>query len=245
VNASNLDLSAALLASNLEQVRRRVGAAAQRAGRDPAEVTLIAVTKTVSPAVAARLVVCGQQVLAENRVDKFLEKHAAIPEAQIHLIGSLQTNKVRFVVGQTPLIHSIDSRRLLEKVQARAAALGIIQPVLLEVNVSGEDSKHGLTPDEARDLACAVATDDLHSPNILINGLMTMAPFDHAEAVRWVFRDLKGLRDTLRESLRLAPCSARVSMCELSMGMSNDFEVAIEEGATLIRVGTALFKETE
>ena len=245
MNISNTDVDANLLARNLARVRQRITDASVRADRDPATVTLVAVTKTVSPATAARLVACGQSVLAENRVDCFLEKHAAVPEAKIHLIGSLQTNKVRFVVGQTPLIHSVDSRRLLEKIQARAEALGVIQPVLLEVNVSGEGTKRGLTPDEARDLATAVATDELHTPHIQINGLMTMAPFESPEAVRWVFRDLRGLRDVLRDSLSQAPCHERVLLRELSMGMSNDFEVAIEEGATLVRVGTALFKETD
>ncbi|MCL2881630.1 MAG: YggS family pyridoxal phosphate-dependent enzyme [Coriobacteriia bacterium] len=238
-------MSAERLAHNLAQVRARIDAAALRAGRDPVEVTLVAVSKTVSPEVAAQMVAAGQSILGENRVDRFLEKHVAIPDAQIHLIGSLQTNKVRFVVGQAPLIHSVDSRHLLEKIQARAAAIDMIQPVLLEVNISGEETKHGLMPDEARDLATAVATDELHAPNIEINGLMTMAPLDSPEAVRWVFRDLRGLRDVLRDSLRPAPCCERVKMCELSMGMSNDFEVAIEEGATLVRVGTSLFKETD
>jgi len=245
VNISNTEVEAELLAHNLAQVRARIAAAATRAGRDPSEVRLVAVTKTVSPVTAAELVDGGQLVLAENRVDRFLEKRAAIPEAEIHLIGTLQTNKVRFVVGQTPLIHSVDSRRLLEKIEARAAALDLIQPVLLEVNVSGEDSKHGLTSGEARDLVTAVAVGELHSPHIQINGLMTMAPFDTPEAVRWVFRDLRGLRDELRDSLQQTHGSERVPLRELSMGMSNDFEIAIEEGATLVRVGTALFKETD
>jgi len=239
------DRAASALTARLDAVRARIAAAARRVGRDPAEVTLVAVTKSVPPETAAALVAAGQTILAENRVDKFLEKHEAIPEAAIHLIGTLQTNKVRFVVGQTPLIHSVDSSRLLEKIQARAEALGLIQPVLLEVNVSGEGSKHGLTPDETCDLARAVATGALHSPNIQINGLMTMAPLDTPEAVRWVFRDLRSLRASLHERLREAPYRQRAPLRELSMGMSNDFEAAIEEGATLVRVGTALFKETD
>jgi len=233
------------LAARLQSVRARIAAAAQRAGRAPAEVTLVAVSKTVSPEVAARMVAAGQQVLGENRVDRLLEKQAAIPDAQIHLIGTLQTNKARLVVGKTPLIHSVDSRHLLEKIQARAAALDLVQPVLLEVNVSGEESKHGLTPADTRALVSAVASGQLHSPNILINGLMTMAPLDSPEAVRWVFRELRVLRDDLRESLQQAPQRELIPLHELSMGMSNDFEVAIEEGATLVRVGTALFKETD
>lgn len=232
-------------AARLQAVRSRISAAAERAGRDPAEVTLVAVSKSVGPATAAELVAAGQSVLAENRVDAFLEKRAAIPEADIHLIGTLQTNKVRFVVGETPLIHSVDSQRLLEKIQERAATLGIVQPVLLQVNISGEDSKHGLSAQEARRLATAVAAGALHTNNIVINGLMTMAPLAGPEEVRWVFRELRRLRDDLRAALRCEPYAQRVSLHELSMGMSNDFEAAIEEGATLVRVGTALFKETD
>ncbi|MCL2332697.1 MAG: YggS family pyridoxal phosphate-dependent enzyme [Actinomycetia bacterium] len=243
-NASDAGAGAEVTAARLARVRARIADAARRAGRDPAEVALVAVTKSVDPEVAAQLVAAGQRVLAENRVDKFLEKRAAIPEAAIHLIGTLQTNKVRFVVGQTPLIHAVDSRRLLEKIQSRAEALDVIQPVLLEVNISGEDSKHGLTPSEARAVVTAVATGVLHSSHLQINGLMTMAPLDSPEAVRWVFRDLRDLRDDLRETLRCAPQRERAPLRELSMGMSNDFEVAVEEGATLVRVGTALFKET-
>ncbi|MCL2324752.1 MAG: YggS family pyridoxal phosphate-dependent enzyme [Actinomycetia bacterium] len=229
------------LARNLTEVRARIAAAAQRAGRDPAEVRLVAVSKTVSPQTAALLVDAGQLLLGENRVDRFLEKHEAIPAAQIHLIGSLQTNKVRYVVGRTPLIHSVDSQRLLEKIDARAAALDIIQPVLLEVNISGEGSKHGLTPQGARELVDAVAVGALACSHLLVNGLMTMAPLDSPEAVRWVFRELRRLRDELRQRSR----GAQILLEELSMGMSNDFEVAVEEGATLVRIGTALFKETD
>ena len=244
-SASTVGAGPDQLARNLASVRARIDAAARRAGRDPAEVTLVAVSKTVSPAVAARMVAAGQSILGENRVDSFLEKHEQIPEARIHLIGTLQTNKVRFVVGQTPLIHSVDSARLLEKINARAAVLGVIQPVLLEVNISGEESKRGLAPEDARALAQAVADGQLHSPHILINGLMTMAPLDRPEAVRWVFRELRVLRDDLRQMLSQASDKELTPLCELSMGMSNDFEVAVEEGATLVRVGSALFKETD
>ena len=243
VDTSNI--TAEGVALRLGQVCARITAAARRAGRDPAEVTLVAVSKTVSAEVASWMVAAGQPILGENRVDFLLEKQAAIPDAEIHLIGTLQTNKVRLVVGKTPLIHSVDSRHLLEKIQARAAGLDLIQPVLLEINISGEESKHGLTPDEAGELVRAVAFGELHSPNILINGLMTMAPFESPEAVRWVFRDLRVLRNDLQQSLLSAPQKESVPLRELSMGMSNDFEVAIEEGATLVRVGTALFKETD
>ena len=241
------DEAAAVAAARarLDSVRSRMDGAARRAGRNPAEVTLVAVSKTVSPAVAARMVAAGQSILGENRVDAFLEKTAAIPQAEIHLIGTLQSNKVRFVVGQTPLIHSVDSRHLLEKIQDRAATLGVVQPLLLQVNISGEASKHGLSPAEAEELARAVAFGECNGSNIKINGLMTMAPLDAPEAVRWVFRELRSLRDHLQESLRQAPAAQQVPLHELSMGMSNDFEVAIEEGATLVRVGSALFKETD
>ncbi len=233
----------ATLAANFAAVEARIAAACARSGRARDDVTLIAVSKSTNSAAVAIAADLGQHDFGENRVDMLLEKKRAAPSERFHLIGTLQTNKVNKVVGAVPLIHSVDSRHLLEKIQSRAAQLGIIQPVLLEVNVSGEDSKHGLTPAETHDLITSVASGECAISALTINGLMTMAPQSSPEDIRWVFRDLRVLRDELRATSAAAEYAQRVPLDDLSMGMSNDFEVAIEEGATLIRVGTALFKE--
>jgi pyridoxal phosphate enzyme (YggS family) len=223
------------LTDNFKAVRARIAAAAVRAGREPNEVRLVAVSKKVDAAAVQAAAGLGQHVFGENRVDELKRKIDACPDEEFHFIGSLQTNKVRQVVGKAALIHSVDSLHLLQKIDARAAFLGIEQPVLLQVNVSGEAVKHGFNP---ADMDALLQTDVPQLTNVLINGLMTMAPNQDAEAVRWVFSDLRELAGGLDTS-----GLARVDMRELSMGMSGDFEVAIEEGATLVRVGTALFSD--
>ena len=218
--------------SNLSQkfsdVHQRIADACARSGRAIDEVTLVAVSKTIDSATvekAAHLedgLAC--HIFGENRVQELVRKLEVCPDQTFHMIGTLQRNKVRQVVGKVALIHSVDSQRLLEAIDAQAQKLGIVQDVLLQVNVSGEGSKHGLEPDEVTELldhAQALA-------GVNIVGLMTMAPFVQAQDARPYFRVLKKLGDAL-------------GLSELSMGMSNDYEVAIEEGATLIRVGSALF----
>lgn len=213
-------------------VWRRVRDAADRGGRDPEAVRIVAVTKTVGVQDIRNAVSAGMSDFGENRVQEFLGKYGLFPDVRWHFIGSLQTNKVKDVVGRAVLIHSVDSLRLLEHVDRRAAERDLVQPVLLEVNVSGEESKHGFPADDVED-ALRAAKD---MPGVQVRGLMTMAPLTRPESVRWVFRDLAALRDSLR-ALRLD----RVELDELSMGMTNDFEVAVEEGATIIRVGRAIF----
>lgn len=220
------------VAVRYEAVRRRVADSADLASRDVREITVVAVTKTVGLDAVGAALNAGILDFGENRVQEFLGKYGLFPQARWHFIGTLQTNKVKDVVGRAHLIHSVDSMRLLREIDHRAGISGIVQPVLIQVNVSGEESKHGFTPLEVHDALVEVAG----LPNVSVRGLMTMAPFGDLERARDVFRTLRELRDSLRE-LRLDG----VSLDELSMGMTNDYSVAIEEGATIVRIGRALF----
>lgn len=220
------------VATRLEAVRRQVADAADAAGRDPGDVTIVAVTKTVGIEDIEQAVDAGMADFGENRVQEFLGKYGLFPSVRWHFIGTLQTNKVKDVVGRACLIHSVDSERLLAEIDRRAEAIGVVQDVLLQVNVSGEDSKHGFATHEVADVLQYAST----LGHIGVQGLMTMAPYGRAEDARWVFRELKELRDSMRE----IPLNG-VQLDELSMGMTNDFKVAVEEGSTIVRVGRALF----
>jgi pyridoxal phosphate enzyme (YggS family) len=218
------------IGANVEAVRRRVAGAAERAGRDPVDITLIAVTKThpadaIEAAVRKGITDCG-----ENRVQEAAAKIEALRGRGVrprwHLVGHLQRNKVARALELFDIIHSVDSIALAEAISARARTP---VAVLLEVNVAGEESKHGVTPERAAELAEAFGG----HPGIRLEGLMTVAPqVRDPEEVRPVFRTLRQLRD-------------RLGLRELSMGMTDDFEVAIEEGATMVRVGRAIFDPRE
>jgi PLP dependent protein len=220
------------IAERYGSVLRQIADAADIAGRDPSEVTLVAVTKTVGVTEIERAVVAGMHDFGENRAQEFTTKQALFPDARWHFIGTLQTNKVKHVVGHAALIHSIDSPHLLAAVDRRAQEAEVVQPVLLEVNVSLEESKHGMGYEEAEE--CVRAACEL--PGVHVRGLMTMAPLGRPESVRWVFRETAEWLGRL-QSLH---CDA-VDLTELSMGMTNDFKVAVEEGATIVRVGRAIF----
>lgn len=220
------------VASRYEAVRRQVHDAADVSGRGPDDVTIVVVTKTVGIPEIRQAMDAGARDFGENRVQEFLGKYGLFPDVDWHFIGSLQTNKVKEVVGRACLIHSVDSRHLLAEIDRRAAYADAVQPVLLQVNVSGEGSKHGFGCAEVRE-ALAEASSMAH---VEVRGLMTMAPFGRPEDARWVFRELCELRDSLKEM----PLNG-VELTELSMGMSNDFRVAVEEGATIVRVGGAIF----
>lgn len=222
----------AAVAARFEAVRRQVADAADVVGRDPSDVTIVAVTKTVGIAEIRHALDAGLRDFGENRVQEFLGKYGLFPSARWHFIGSLQTNKVKDVVGRAHLIHSVDSCRLLDEIAHRAALAGVVQPLLLQVNVSGEGSKHGFEPCDLGEALLEASQLD----NVEVRGLMTMAPYVRPEEARWVFRELKELRDSLRE----IPLNG-VELDELSMGMTNDFRVAVEEGATIVRVGRAIF----
>jgi hypothetical protein len=221
------------LDSRLREVERRLAEACARSGRTRGDVTLIAVTKYVSAQTAAEVVRAGVRQIGENRWPDARDKWELLKgQAVFHYIGSLQTNKAKDVVGRFDYIHSMDRLPLAEAVQKRAAALGIRVPCLVQVNVSGEESKHGLAPEQVREFLEALRA----YPAIRPIGLMTMAPHEEdPERTRPVFRGLRELRDELnRIALTDEP------LRELSMGMSNDFEVAVEEGATWVRLGTVL-----
>ncbi len=217
---------------NLAAVHERIAAATARAGRAPGSVELIAVTKTFPAEVVRAAWEAGQSLFGENRVQEAAAKIPDLPGgARWHLIGHLQKNKVRRALPLFELLHSIDSRDLAEAVDRIAAEEGLFPRVLLEVNVAGEASKFGFAPDALeRELDALLAL-----PRLQIEGLMTIAPFaDDPELARPHFRALRALRDRL---------AARTGLPfgTLSMGMSGDFEIAVEEGATLVRVGSAIF----
>lgn len=220
------------VAERYHAVLRRIADAADMASRDPRDVTVVAVTKTVGVAEIAQAVAAGMTHFGENRAQEFVGKHGLFPDMDWHFIGTLQTNKAKQVVGRAHLVHSIDSKHLLEAVNRRALEAEVVQPVLLQVNVSREGSKHGLSYEETEEVILGAC--DL--PGVRIRGLMTMAPFFRPESVRWVFRECAGWLGRL-QSLH---CDT-VELTELSMGMTNDFEVAVEEGATIVRVGRAIF----
>jgi pyridoxal phosphate enzyme (YggS family) len=224
-----------LLKSRLDQVEGRIQAACQRAGRPRSGVTLVAVTKTVSAEVAALLPELGLLDLGESRPQELWHKAALLPPVvRWHQIGHLQRNKVERTLPLTTLIHSVDSERLLTAIEEEARRQTRTVEVLLEVNASHESSKHGIDPADLPLLGTRVE----ELKHVRVVGLMTMAALtDNAEQARPTFITLRRLRDWLQKESSL-PESAR----HLSMGMTNDFEVAIEEGATLVRIGTALFE---
>ena len=224
------------IARNLEAVRRRMGEAARRAGRKEGDARLVAVTKAVGEAEVRALFRLGAKDFGENRVADAEPKIAALAGEPVrwHMIGHLQRNKVRRVVGRYCLVHSVDSERLLAEIASCAASRGMAQDVLLQVNVSGEESKFGMAPEALGDVLRLAG----ETEGVRVAGLMTMAPLEgDPEASRPVFRALRELRDRFA-----APGDPRLPMTELSMGMTQDYEVAIEEGATLVRVGSALFR---
>jgi len=221
--------------SNIEALRSRIAAAARAAGRRPEDVRLVAVSKTVDAGRVREAVAAGVDVLGENYVQEAQTKMAALGQAPVswHLIGHLQTNKARLAVELFDLIHSVDSLKLARELDKQAARIGKRQAVLIQVNTGGEASKSGVAVEEALALvAAAVGLEHLE-----VRGLMTIPPFfDAPERARPFFRQLRELRDRYRGTPGASP-----AVGELSMGMTGDFEAAIAEGATLVRVGTAIF----
>ena len=225
-----------ILADNIARVRERMATAAQRSGRAADEITLVAVTKYVGVDETRALIAAGCHELAESRPQQLWQKAEQLSGEPIHwhMVGHLQRNKIRRTVPLISLLHSGDSDRLLTTVAAEGGPAGRALPVLLEVNVSGDSAKHGLTPDETEPVLQRLAK----LPGIQIRGLMAMAAYGSTgDSARRDFAALRELRDRLRQ---VAP--SQVSLDDLSMGMSGDFEEAIEEGATLVRVGSLLFE---
>ena len=219
--------------ANVARVCARIAEAALRGGRQPESVQLVAVTKTVGPERIRQAAACGLRVFGENRVQEARAKVSEVPGVSWHLIGSLQRNKVKEALRLFEVIHSVDSVGLAEELSRRSMERGTRRAeVLLQVNISQEPQKHGVAPEEAERVVGAV----LDLQGLRLRGLMGMAPLvDTPEAARPSFRRLRELRDRLEEAFPEA------GVYELSMGMTDDFEVAIEEGATIVRVGRALF----
>lgn len=220
------------IAESLAAIRSRVASAARQAGRNPSSVKLLAVSKTFPAEAVAEAYAAGQRCFGENRVQELEAKAPALPtEIEWHQIGHLQANKVRGALKFASWIHAVDSLPLLQRIERLATELDAHPKLLLEVNVSGEESKFGLRPEEVASLLEWLPSD---APAPVV-GLMTMAPFDVPEAtLHEVFGGLRQLRDRLQQETGHA-------LPELSMGMSGDFEVAIQEGATIVRVGSAIF----
>ena len=223
-----------MLTENVIDVEKRVQAACDRAGRSRDEVTLIAVSKTKPVSDIEEVLTTGILDYGENKVQELSDKYEVLPKnIRWHMIGHLQRNKVKYLIGKVVLIHSVDSLRLAEQIEHEAAKADIVMPVLIEVNVAEEESKFGTTSEAVMQLVEAVSK----MPHIRIRGLMTIAPFtDNPEDNRIYFRKLKQLSVDIKSKN-----IDNVDMDELSMGMTGDYEVAIEEGATMVRVGTGIF----
>ena len=219
---------------NIAEIEQRIEEAAKKSGRKREDILLLAVSKTIDVPHIKQAVDYGLTELGENRVQEILEKYEPMGEnVSWHLIGHLQTNKVKYIIDKVKMIHSVDSMKLAEEISRRAKQANVIMDILVEVNMAGEESKFGVSPEETLSLVQNIALLD----NICIKGLMTVAPFvDNPEENRDCFRRMKQLLVDINEEK-----IDNVHMNVLSMGMSNDFEVAIEEGATIVRVGTSIF----
>jgi len=221
------------LTSNINEVLEDVRQAAARSGRDPAEIGIVAVTKTV-PAETVRLAVsAGLLILGENRVQELTAKYPLVEGPEWHLIGHLQRNKVKYITDKVSLIHSLDSAVLAEEIDRRMSSMGRVMDVLVQVNIAEDPNKYGIKANQVIDFVETVA----QLQGIRIRGLMTIGPYvSDPEEIRPVFRELRKLAENVKKM-----DLPGVDMRHLSMGMSNDYIVAIEEGATLVRIGSAIF----
>lgn len=222
---------------NIESVRARIAAAALRAGRAPEEITLVAVTKNFPAEDICAALACGIEQVGENRVQELVEKYDAVSGADWNIIGHLQTNKVKYIIGKTKLIQSVDSVKLLDEIERRSAQAGVVTDVLLQVNTSGEQTKSGVLPQEIWPLLEHVET----LKCVRVRGLMTIAPIYisdvsstlHFDNTRALFLDIKSRKYN------------NICMEILSMGMSGDFEEAIACGSNMVRVGSLIFGKRE
>ena len=227
-----------MLKENLEKVEENIQAACDRAGRKRDEVTLIAVSKTKPVEMLQEAYDLGVRINGENKAQELASKYEVLPkDIHWHMIGHMQRNKVKYIIDKVDLIHSVDSLRLAETIENEAAKHNVTVPILIEVNVAQEESKFGLKTEEVLSLVESVAA----LPHINIKGLMTIAPYvEDPEENRGIFRQLKKLSvDIAAKNIN------NVNMSVLSMGMTNDYQVAVEEGATMVRVGTGIFGERD
>ncbi len=222
------------ISENIENIRKNIDAACKRSGRDPKDVLLLAVSKTVDVDRIKVAVDCGLNSLGENRVQEIMEKYEPMGEnVKLHLIGHLQTNKVKYIIDKVELIHSVESIKLAEEINKQAKKHNLVMDVLVEVNMADEESKFGVKPEETESFIRELALMD----NIRVRGLMTVAPnVENGEENRVYFRNMKQLLVDIN-----AKNINNINMDILSMGMTGDYETAVEEGATIVRVGTGIF----
>lgn len=219
---------------NIQEINRRIEVAAIKSGRTKEDVLFIVVSKTVDVPRIKEAVEAGETVLGENRVQEIMDKYEPMgTKVQWHLIGHLQTNKVKYIIDKVKMIHSVESLKLAEEISKKATQKGVEAQILIEVNIANEESKFGVKAEEVEDLAIKISK----LPNIVIKGLMTVAPFvENPEENREYFRKMRELLVDINSKK-----IDNINMTELSMGMTGDYEVAIEEGATIVRVGTGVF----
>ena len=221
------------IADNLSKIEKKLTHAAEKSGRKRSDILLLAVSKTIDVPHIKQAVELGCKELGENRVQEIMAKYDELPGVKWHLIGHLQTNKVKYIVDKVALIHSVDSLKLGEEISKRCAAAGRVMDILVEVNMAGEESKSGVSPENAKQLCRELSA----LSNICIKGLMTVAPYDPVpENNRVYFKQMKKLFDDIK-----AENYPNTDMQHLSMGMTNDYEVAVEEGADIVRIGTGIF----
>lgn len=231
-----------MVKKNLENVLKRIQNAAIRCGRAPDSIRLVAVTKTVPAHRIIEAVVAGANIFGENYVQEAREKILELSKLPVswHFIGTLQSNKAKYVVKLFDLIHSVDSVKLAMEIDKQARKISKIQKILIQINVAGEIQKSGIFPEQVLDMLKDISSFE----NISVKGLMTMPPyFYNPEKVRPFFKQLRELRDRLQKEVVQLDYSGDIILDDLSMGMTGDFEVAIEEGATFVRIGTAIFGE--
>ena len=223
-----------MIKENREEVEARITRACERSGRERSEVTLISVSKTKPVEMLQEAYDAGSRDFGENKPQEIREKYPQLPtDIRWHMIGHLQRNKIKYIIDKVCMIHSVDSIRLAEAIDEEAKKHGIVMPVLIEVNVAEEESKFGVHLDEVESLIRQIS----ELSNIQVQGLMTIAPFtENAEDNRIYFRKLRNLYVDIKDKN-----IDNVNMCNLSMGMTGDYEVAVEEGATMVRVGTGIF----
>jgi pyridoxal phosphate enzyme (YggS family) len=219
---------------NIENIRRQIGEYAHEAGREPGEITLIAVSKTKTPQEINEAIAAGATDIGENKVQEIMDKYGAVRPVNWHMIGHLQRNKVKYIIDKVKMIHSVDSFRLAEEIAVCAARRGLVTDILVQINAAGEENKFGVAAYEADALVREILD---KCKNIRVRGFMSIAPIaDNPEDVRIYFRRVKAVFD---EAKRLS--HERLDVKYLSMGMSHDFGAAILEGANMVRVGTAIF----
>jgi pyridoxal phosphate enzyme (YggS family) len=223
-----------MIFDNVRKIKQKIREVCLKTGRNPEDVTIVAVTKTVPVERIIEVVKAGIYDIGENKVQELLEKRKSIDNVRWHFVGHLQTNKVKYIVDFVHLIHSVDSFKLALEIDKRASRINRVVDVLIEVNTSGELTKYGVKPEEALNLVSQISE---NCEYVRVKGLMTVAAYlPNPEDVRPMFRTLRELRDEISKfNFR------NVEMRHLSMGMSNDYEVAVEEGATIVRIGTAIF----